>query len=107
MKKCSTVIISCIDFRFQNHIQKLIKLLSIENDVDIINIVGGAISLDDYKKNGKTMLDVSIELHNPKNIILTGHDNCGAGTTCKELKKKLFEYKKRYHNHNVFIKWFN
>ena len=52
------------------------------------------------------MLDVSLELHTPKNIILTGHEDCGAGTTFEELQEKEKEYKKRYPNSNIFTKWF-
>ena len=50
MPKCSNVIINCIDFRYQSHLQKYIEDKSMENDVDVINIVGGAAKLDDYKK---------------------------------------------------------
>ena len=106
MTKCSNVIINCIDFRYQSHIQDYIKELSIEGDVDIINIVGGAAKLDNYKTSGKTMLDVSLELHTPKTIILTGHEDCGAGTTIEELKQKELEYKERYPNSNIITKWF-
>ena len=106
MPKCSSVIISCIDFRYQSHLQKYIEETSMENDVDVINIVGGAAKLDDYKKSGKTMLDVSLELHTPKTIILAGHEDCGAGTTLEELKQKELEYKERYPNCNIITKWF-
>ena len=74
---------------------------STEGDVDVINIVGGGAELDNYKIFGKTVLDVSLELHTPKNIILTGHEDCGAGTTFEELQKEK-EYKKRYPNSNIF-----
>ena len=107
MLNCSCVIISCIDFRFQNNIKELIDELGIKNDVDIINIPGGGAKLDKYVSSGKTMLDISIKLHNPKTIILTGHNNCGAKTTIEELKKKELEYKKRYPKKNIMIKWFS
>lgn len=106
MPNCSNVIVNCIDFRYQSHIQEYIKELSIKGDVDVINIVGGGAKLDNYKISGKTMLDVSLELHTPKNIILTGHEDCGAGTTLEELQEKEKEYKKRYPNSNIFTKWF-
>ena len=52
MLNCSCVIISCIDFRFQNNIKELIDELGIKNDVDIINIPGGGAKLDKFPKKG-------------------------------------------------------
>ena len=108
MLNCSCVIINCIDFRFQNNINKLIDELNIKDDVDIINIPGGGAKIDEYvSSSGKTMIDISIELHNPKTIILTGHEDCGAKTTIEDLKKKQLEYKKRYPEKNIIMKWFH
>ena len=106
MPECSSVIINCIDFRFQTHVQELIKSLSISEDVDVINIVGGGAKINNYKVNGKSMLDISCSLHKPKNIILTGHHDCGGGTTLEELKNTEKEIKKVYPECNISSYWF-
>ena len=39
--------------------------------MDVINIVGGGAKINNYKVNGKSMLDISCSLHKPKEKFIT------------------------------------
>lgn len=108
MHKATNCIISCIDFRFQ---KKVIGWLNENNYIgnsDFIFIAGS--SRDLVKPTEKAHfeaavreLTISIKLHNPDNIYIIDHQDCGgyasdntipAGLDYADDKNKHIEYAK-------------
>ena len=79
-----SVIIGCIDYRFQCKIHQTIKSYNFNfGDYDLILIPGG--NLIECIK----YLKMSIKLHNPQNIILIIHEDCQQGATKDDFKNSI------------------
>lgn len=80
------VVVCCMDFRFQKAIQELIKENGLEyGDYDLVSIKGGAGNFDQLREH----LIVAKKLHNPQQIILTVHEDCGAKAKEEDLSKAV------------------
>ena len=80
---CSTLIITCMDFRLGEPIYNFAKEQGISKDYDLIAMAGGIKNL--VKPNNLTdvdlmfkQIDVSANLHSVKNVIIVNHEDCGA-----------------------------
>lgn len=71
---CKSIVVTCIDFRFQKFIDKWIKENLTEGSFDRVALAGGVFNLDEIKKQVAT----SKRLHNTQEAILCNHENCGA-----------------------------
>ena len=81
-----SVIIGCIDYRFQGKIYQTIKSYNLNFwDYDLILIPGGGGNLTECIK----YLKMSIKLHNPQNIILIIHEDCQQGATKDDFKNSI------------------
>lgn len=84
MHKCQALVISCIDFRFQEHLKEFLNKKHFQN-YDLVSVAGSAKNLVASKKSAEFLLSqvlISYNLHQVKNIYLINHQNCGAyGTT--------------------------
>lgn len=81
--RCSTLLISCIDFRFQQAIDKWIRDQGLENEIDRVSIAGAAKSLarPSHPRDREFILEqieISLKLHKIKKVILLHHEDCGA-----------------------------
>ena len=77
-----SIVICCMDFRFQKAINELIKESGLEyGDYDLVSIKGGAGNFQQLKEH----LLVAKKLHNPQQIILTIHEDCGAKAKKEDL----------------------
>ena len=91
---CPCLLVHCIDFRFQQAIENLLKTLDFEcGDFDRVAVAGGAGNFEVLKHHAP----LSKKLHCPNVAILTVHEDCGAGAKkddlikAREIAKDLFE----------------
>ena len=73
-----------MDFRIQQTVERLLGFLEIAyGDCDRVSIAGGAGNFKQLEDH----INVSTKLHNSTNIILTIHEDCGAGAKREDLVK--------------------
>ena len=71
---CEFLIVTCIDYRFQEYINKWTAENFAPNTFDRVAIGGGV-------KNLETILgqiDIACRLHHIPNVVLINHEDCGA-----------------------------
>ncbi|MDD5415980.1 MAG: hypothetical protein PHE48_03205 [Candidatus Daviesbacteria bacterium] len=71
---CEAIIVTCIDFRFQEYINNWIAENFAAKTYDRVAIAGGVFDLDYMLKQ----VDISRTLHHIKKVILINHEDCGA-----------------------------
>lgn len=88
-----SIVICCMDYRFQKAVHELIKDNDLEyGDYDLVSIKGGAGNFEQLRQH----LEVAKKLHNPQQIILTVHEDCGAKakkedlTTAIKISQEIF-----------------
>ena len=71
---CRSAVLSCIDFRFQEAINKFILEHNLNGNTDRIGLAGGV------KKLGEMFEELSIseDLHQVDDMYLINHQDCGA-----------------------------
>lgn len=72
--KCEAVIVTCIDFRFQEIINKWIAGNFAPKTFDRVSIAGGVFDFDYILKQ----VEISKRLHRIKKVVLINHEDCGA-----------------------------
>lgn len=82
MHKAKNCIITCIDFRLQIAYADFIKSHDLLGESDIISLAGCSRDLvkpieESHKASLLRQLDLSIQLHDPTNIIILDHQDCG------------------------------
>lgn len=80
--KAKAVVITCMDFRFQNAVRKYMKKKNLLGHSDRIVVAGGSRDFiipvkEQHKDYVWTQLNLSLELHNPTKIIIIDHQDCG------------------------------
>lgn len=71
---CKTIIITCIDFRFQDIIDKWLDKNFRPKTYDRVAFAGGVLNLDvDLKQ-----IKIAHQLHHIKEVVLINHEDCGA-----------------------------
>jgi hypothetical protein len=80
---CKSLIIHCIDFRFQKSIKKFLDDKQLLGNCDILSIAGitkGFVSGESEPSYAYLLnqIDISHRLHGIKEIILLHHTDCGA-----------------------------
>lgn len=71
---CEAIIVTCIDFRFQEYINTWIKENFQPKTYDRVAIAGGVFDLTAVLKQ----IEISHRLHHIKKVILINHEDCGA-----------------------------
>lgn len=71
---CEVVIVSCIDFRFQEYINNWIKENFTPKTFDRVALAGGVFVLDAVINQ----IEISKRLHHINKVILINHEDCGA-----------------------------
>ena len=92
MHACKGFFIGCMDFRLcSTAVPKFLDSLGLMGDCDSCVVAGGAKDLEQLEK----MLSLSIRLHGASRVVLTVHEDCGAGATKDDLAvaTKLVEEK--------------
>jgi carbonic anhydrase len=79
MHTCSTLVICCIDFRFQEVIRTFLNK-EVPGDYDLVSVAGACKNL--VKENERDFLikqlDISSRLHKINRVYLINHQDCGA-----------------------------
>lgn len=71
---CESVVITCIDFRFQEYIDKWISENLTPKSFDRVAFAGGVKNLEIILGQ----IEISKRLHNIKKVFLVNHEDCGA-----------------------------
>lgn len=71
---CDTLVVSCIDFRFQKYIRKWLEKNMHDKKYDYVGYAGGVKDLIIIVKQ----LDISVKLHHISEVVLINHEDCGA-----------------------------
>lgn len=83
---CEAIIVSCIDFRFQQYIDQWIQQYFGVKNHDRVAFAGGVKSLETILGQ----IEISHRLHHIKKVVLINHEDCGAygqeGTTQKHTE---------------------
>lgn len=71
---CDVIVVSCIDFRFQQYIHQWLDKNLSNKTYDYVGFAGGTKDLDTVMKQ----IDISVRLHAIKEAVLMHHEDCGA-----------------------------
>lgn len=92
---CSTVVITCIDFRFQKPTHEWLVSQNLLGDHDRVGIAGGVLNLtaplhDEHRVLLIQQIKIAHTLHHIQKVILINHEDCGAygGTAAFESSKQ-------------------
>ncbi|MCA9391623.1 hypothetical protein KC614_00270 [candidate division WWE3 bacterium] len=95
---CGNCVFHCMDFRFQKTFDSLIESLEIElGDFDRVSVAGGAGNFEQLERH----LELTTKLHDAKTLVLTVHEDCGAGATRDDLIKAIGIAKETYPERTV------
>ncbi|MBN1915842.1 hypothetical protein JW796_02485 [Candidatus Dojkabacteria bacterium] len=106
MHKAKALVVSCIDFRFQLYVQEWLKEKGYLGHCDEIVLAGSSRDmvkpLEEFHRDSLArQIDLSVKLHDPDEIIIIDHQDCGGyaqdGTIPGELpegedKEKHVQY---------------
>ena len=70
--KCTTLVISCIDYRFISSCRDYLVKLGIKDRYDLLTTPGASISIQKIKEGIKT----SLKVHGPNEVYIFDHDDC-------------------------------
>lgn len=71
---CDAFVVACIDFRFQKFIKKWLEENFQDKTYDYVGFAGSTKNLDIIMNQ----LDISVRLHQIKEVVLIHHEDCGA-----------------------------
>lgn len=71
---CDSIVIHCIDFRFQKYLDKWLTERLAPKTYDRVGLAGGIFDFYTILKQ----VEISNNLHKIKKVILINHENCGA-----------------------------
>jgi len=108
MHKAKACVLICIDFRFQKIIYEWLKKNRYLGKADIISVAGASRDLAkpikiSHKLSLIRQIEISLKLHNPQEIIIIDHQDCGGYAQDKTIEpglKKEVDKKK----HSKFAK---
>lgn len=96
---CEAVIVTCIDFRFQEYINNWISQNFSAKSFDRVAVAGGVFDFDYILKQ----IEISKRLHHINKVVLINHEDCGAygeaGTSEKhaeDLNNAAAKIKEKY-----------
>jgi len=87
---CDAIVVSCIDFRFQKYIRNWLDKNLKGKTYDYVGFAGGTKFLETVLKQ----IEISVKLHNIKQVILMHHENCGAYGTQSTPEKHAQDLRK-------------
>ena len=92
--RCKAIVVTCIDFRFQQYIEAWEKENLSEYSFDKVALAGAIFDFFTVIKQ----IDASHKLHGVKKVVLINHEDCGAYGqlgTYQRHKHDLLEAKKK------------
>lgn len=96
---CSTLVINCIDFRFQTALRDFLNDLGLEGKYDLFCLAGSALNITRPQKDSEQEfvfkhIEISQRLHQMWKLILINHQNCGAYGDEDSKEQHLVDLKK-------------
>lgn len=106
MQKAKLLIISCIDFRFQDYVFNWLKDNQYLGHCDLYSIAGCSRDLvkpldATHKENFLRNVGISVKLHDPDEIIILDHQDCG-GYAQDDTIPSMLEKEKDIDRHKEF-----
>lgn len=82
MHKAKAVLLTCIDFRFHKYVQKWLEDNNYLGHIDEVSVAGATRDLvkplESFHKDAlMRQFEISVKLHQPDEIILLDHQDCG------------------------------
>jgi len=74
MHNCSSLIVTCIDFRIQSFVEDWARKNLGEKQYDRVGWAGGVLKIEEIMGQ----IDISVRLHGIKKVVLMNHEDCGA-----------------------------
>jgi carbonic anhydrase len=71
---CDAFVVACIDFRFQKYLRKWLEENMADKTYDYVGFAGSTKNLDIIMGQ----LNISVRLHQVKQVIFIHHEECGA-----------------------------
>lgn len=92
---CKAVVVHCMDFRFQKALHRFFEEQYSEGYDNII-AAGGVKDMLDNKENSFVLgqIRLSLQLHEPREIVLVQHEDCGAYGGSAALGEQEMEFQK-------------
>lgn len=87
---CSAVVLSCIDYRIQKNLRQWLDNKFKDELYDYVGQAGCTKNLDSIIKQ----IDISVKLHNVKEVDIIHHEDCGAYGERSSPKKHSLDMKK-------------
>ncbi|OGK13409.1 hypothetical protein A3A93_01945 [Candidatus Roizmanbacteria bacterium RIFCSPLOWO2_01_FULL_38_12] len=104
--QCDALVVCCIDFRFQKYIRDWTDKNLTGKNYDLIGFAGSTKDLDMVLKQ----IEISVKLHEIKQIVLIHHEDCGAYGVesmperhAQDLKKAKQEINTKYPEVRVYL----
>ena len=72
--KCKALVISCIDFRFVSKVRDFLANKGLKEDYDLVTVPGASLGIEKVTDS----ISISLRLHEPENIYIFDHEDCGA-----------------------------
>lgn len=86
---CDACVVSCIDFRLQEHIRLWTDKNLAGQTFDFVSLAGSAGNLEAVI----SQIEISVRLHKVKRIILINHEDCGAYGAESTFQKHAWDLK--------------
>ncbi|KKQ43522.1 MAG: hypothetical protein US60_C0001G0037 [Microgenomates group bacterium GW2011_GWC1_37_8] len=87
---CDSLLVACIDFRFQKFIRNWIEKNMNNKTYDYVGYAGATKELKTIMKQ----VDISVRLHSIKEVYLIHHEDCGAYGIESTPKRHLVDLRK-------------
>jgi carbonic anhydrase len=107
MHKAKALVIACIDFRFHTKLHYFLSKEHLWGKCDLISVAGASRDLIKpvLPEDGEYLwkqLEISLKLHDPHEIILVDHQDCGGYAQDGTIPKGLL-YSEDKNMHSVFL----
>lgn len=103
---CDAFVVACIDFRFQKYIKDWLAINFQNKTYDYVGFAGSTKNLETIMGQ----LEISVRLHQVKEVVLVNHEECGAYGTesthdrhALDLKKAKQKISTKYPNISVSL----
>src|SRR3989344_83529 len=80
--ECKILVISCIDFRFVTKLRDYLVDQDLKGSYDLITVPGASLNIGEVLET----IGLSFKLHNPKEVYIFDHEDCGAYGTSDSLE---------------------
>ena len=73
-RHCQALVITCIDFRFVTKVRDILVSRGLKDNYDLITVPGASLGINKIDE----VIATSVRLHEPGEIYIFDHEDCGA-----------------------------